>query len=106
MQRHARKFNARAFSPSYRLAPQYPFPCALLDVLACYLHLINPPPSGAVIRPDHIVIMGDSAGAGMALVLMTILRDMNLPLPAAGCLMYGCFTLAPEIAHCRADHLG
>lgn len=31
--------------PSYRLAPQYPFPCGLQDVLAAYLFLIDPPPT-------------------------------------------------------------
>ena len=87
MQRHARKFNARAFAPSYRLAPQYPFPCGIQDALAAYLYLIKPPRGREAIRPDRIVISGDSAGAGMALALMIVLRDNGLPLPAAGCLM-------------------
>lgn len=31
MQRHARKLKARVLAPRYRLAPQFPFPCGLLD---------------------------------------------------------------------------
>ena len=41
IQRHARKLKARAFAPNYRLAPQYPFPCALQDVLAAYAYLVE-----------------------------------------------------------------
>lgn len=31
MQRHARKLKARVLAPRYRLAPQFPFPCGLMD---------------------------------------------------------------------------
>ena len=48
-------------SARYRLAPQYPFPCGLLDCLASYLYLLS------IHDPTEIVIAGDSAGAGMAL---------------------------------------
>ena len=43
----------------YRLAPQFPFPCGLLDCLAAYLYLLT------VQHPSEIVLAGDSAGGGM-----------------------------------------
>ncbi|KAK0241337.1 hypothetical protein EDD85DRAFT_818487 [Armillaria nabsnona] len=89
IQRHARKINGRVFAVNYRLAPQYPFPCALQDVLAAYLYLINPPPDAQhrPVKPSHIVVAGDSAGGGISLALLQVIRDSGLPLPAGGVLI-------------------
>lgn len=81
LQRHARKLQARVFAPRYRLAPQFPFPCGLQDCLAAYLYLLS------LHEPSEIVLAGDSAGGGMVLSIMCILRDLNLPLPAGGILI-------------------
>jgi len=53
-------------SVDYRLAPQSPFPAAVIDTLAAYLYLIQPPANSGLnpINPSNIVIMGDSAGGG------------------------------------------
>ena len=90
---------------NYRLAPQYPFPSALQDCLAgCAsrklvlqgllihfpdLFLINPPPDAkhAAIPPSMIIIGGDSAGGGLALALLQVIRDSGLPAPAGGVLI-------------------
>ncbi|KAF5380574.1 hypothetical protein D9615_004658 [Tricholomella constricta] len=89
IQRHARKINGRVFAVNYRLAPQYPFPCALQDLLAAYLFLIRPPPGSAhcAVNPAHIVVAGDSAGGGLSLALLQIIRDSGLPMPAGGFLI-------------------
>ncbi|KIR56537.1 lipase/esterase [Cryptococcus gattii Ru294] len=89
VQRHARKAGARAFCPAYRLSPQYPFPCGLLDCLAAYLYLISPPPSAPhqPILPTNIVFSGDSAGAGMVISLLVLIREMGLPMPAGASLI-------------------
>lgn len=89
IQRHARKINGRVFAVNYRLAPQYPFPCALHDLLAAYLFLIRPPPGAAhcAVDPLHIVIAGDSAGGGLSLALLQVIRDSELPMPAGGVLI-------------------
>ncbi|KAF5355029.1 hypothetical protein D9756_005501 [Leucocoprinus leucothites] len=89
IQRHARKINGRVFAINYRLAPQYPFPCGLHDALAAYLYLIRPPPEAdhSPIKPAHIVIAGDSAGGGLSLALLQLIRDAELPLPAGGILI-------------------
>ncbi|KAJ6497643.1 hypothetical protein C8R45DRAFT_983709 [Mycena sanguinolenta] len=89
IQRHARKINGRVFAINYRLSPQYPFPCALQDILAAYLYLIRPPPDAShrPVNPAHIVVAGDSAGGGLTLALLQVLRDTGLPLPAGGVLI-------------------
>ncbi|KAI5986945.1 Alpha/Beta hydrolase protein [Pisolithus albus] len=89
IQRHARKINGRVFAINYRLAPQYPFPCALHDILAAYLYLIRPPPGAPhkPVNPAHIVVVGDSAGGGLLLALLQVLRDTKLPMPAGGVLI-------------------
>ena len=56
--------HGRVFSVQYRLAPQNPFPSALIDAICAYKYLIEPPP-GALhkpVPPSKIVISGDSAG--------------------------------------------
>ncbi|PPQ64555.1 hypothetical protein CVT24_008457 [Panaeolus cyanescens] len=89
IQRHARKINGRVFAINYRLAPQYPFPCALQDAIAAYLFLIQPPPGSEhePVKPAHIVIAGDSAGGGLSLALLQVIRDSGLPAPAGGILI-------------------
>ncbi|KAH7883288.1 hypothetical protein F5I97DRAFT_1903823 [Phlebopus sp. FC_14] len=89
IQRHARKINGRVFAINYRLAPQYPFPCALQDLVAAYLYLIRPPPEAShqPVKPAHIVVAGDSAGGGLTLALLQVLRDTGQPLPAGGVLI-------------------
>lgn len=85
----ARKAGARAFAVSYRLSPQYPFPCALQDCLAAYLYLIRPP-AGAPhkpVDPARLVFAGDSAGGAICLSLLCMLRDMGLPLPSGAALI-------------------
>jgi monoterpene epsilon-lactone hydrolase len=56
---------ADAFIPDYRLAPERPFPAAVRDVEACYRGLVD---KGI----NKIAVTGDSAGGGLALVLLSI----------------------------------
>ncbi|KAJ2992874.1 hypothetical protein HDV02_002775 [Globomyces sp. JEL0801] len=67
------------------LAPQHPYPCALIDAVSAYLYLLESYP------PAKIVIMGDSAGGGLSIATIMVLRDMQLPLPAGG------FCLSPWV---------
>lgn len=77
---------------SFRLAPQYPFPCSLQDALAAYLYLISPLSGEAVpVHSHNIVFYGDSSGGALALSLLIVLRDAGLPLPA------GCVLLSPWV---------
>ena len=83
IQRHARKLNCRAFAVNYRLAPQFPFPCAFLDALAAYLYLLD----DCDIPATEILISGDSSGGGLVLALLCFIRDVGLPLPAGAMLI-------------------
>ena len=62
----------------YRLAPEHPYPAALEDAEAAYLALVD---RGTA--PTDIALVGDSAGAGLALSLAVRLREACVPLPGA-----------------------
>lgn len=64
---------------NHRLAPEDPFPAALMDTLAAYRWLLD-----TGLSPARIVIMGESAGGGLCLAALLAIRDSGLPLPAAG----------------------
>jgi acetyl esterase/lipase len=53
------------------------------------LYLIRPPPGAkhSAIDPKHMVIAGDSAGGNLTLSLLTLIRDLNLPMPAGATLI-------------------
>ncbi|KAG6899838.1 hypothetical protein C0993_006356 [Termitomyces sp. T159_Od127] len=53
------------------------------------LYLIRPPPGAAhcPVNPAHIIVAGDSAGGGLSLALLQVIRDSGLPAPAGGVLI-------------------
>lgn len=69
------RVRGNAFVPAYRLAPEHPYPAALDDARHAYRYLIET----RGIRPERIVIAGDSAGGGLALALALNIRDTALP---------------------------
>ncbi len=74
-----RRVAGTAYVPAYRLAPEHPFPAALDDARAAYEHVVH----GCGVDPARLVVVGDSAGGGLALALTLRLRDEGAPLPAA-----------------------
>ncbi|PWY92395.1 hypothetical protein BO70DRAFT_376080 [Aspergillus heteromorphus CBS 117.55] len=94
----SKRTGARVLSVRYRLAPQNPFPAALVDALVAYLSLIYPPPGSLhdPVPPSKIVLAGDSAGGNLCIVLLQTLltlrricptirfhgRDIPIDLPA------------------------
>ena len=71
----ARLTKGRCFNVRYRLAPQNPFPAAILDALVAYLSLLSPP-LGALhgaVKPEHVIFAGDSAGGNLSFSLLQTL---------------------------------
>ena len=62
----------------YSKAPECPFPCALIDALSLYLHLLD---ENCPIKFDKIIFAGDSAGGGLSLSLLLYLKDHSMKLP-------------------------
>jgi epsilon-lactone hydrolase len=63
----------------YRLAPEQPYPAAVEDILTAYHWLL-----AQGVSSSRVVIAGESAGGGLALSTLLVLRDRDIPLPAAG----------------------
>lgn len=74
----ARLLGAKTLALQYRLAPEHPYPAALEDAVTAYSWLLD-----QGIDPARIVVAGDSAGGGLALATLVMLRDLGFPLPAA-----------------------
>ncbi|KAJ5918862.1 hypothetical protein N7454_010006 [Penicillium verhagenii] len=75
----ARLTGAQALSVRYRLAPQNPFPAALVDALTAYLSLTHPPKGSphAPVPANKIIIAGDSAGGNLSLALLQTLLTLR-----------------------------
>jgi acetyl esterase/lipase len=71
----------QVFAPDYRLAPEHPFPAAVLDAVEAFRAV------RALVGPaTPIVIGGDSAGGGLALATLLKLKDSGDTLPVAAAL--------------------
>ncbi len=75
----AKLTSGRCLSVRYRLAPQHPFPTAILDGLIAYLSLLSPPPGSyhTAIFPSNIIFAGDSAGGNLCLSLCQTLLTLQ-----------------------------
>jgi len=74
---------ATVILPRYRLAPEYPYPAGLEDVLAAY--------RAVRVNTDKLIMAGDSAGAGMSLCTAIALREGGEEGPA------GLFLMSPWV---------
>jgi acetyl esterase/lipase len=105
----ARETGGRCIVPDYRLAPQNPFPSAIVDLLLTYLCLLYPSEDSihAAVPAKNIVFAGDSSGGNLVLSLLALLqhicdhkgriqfrgRSVEVPFPA------GIATLSPHCDH-------
>lgn len=95
---------------NYRKAPEHPFPAGPEDAEALYRHLVL----DRGIKPNQIVIAGDSAGAALALSVMLRVRDAgDVSLPLGAALLSPCVDLSEarllrdhEAPHCILAHRG
>lgn len=72
----AHRCGARVFAPDYRLTPEHPHPAQAEDALLAWRYVSE------TTAPEKLVIIGDSAGGHMALMLLQQLRTEGLPQPA------------------------
>jgi acetyl esterase/lipase len=82
--RMARDLDALVASVDYRLAPEYPFPCALDDCYAALEWLVAQPD----VDSRRIVVSGVSAGGGLAAALTLRCVDTGLTALAGQVLQY------------------
>jgi acetyl esterase/lipase len=85
----SRVTDAPTFVVDYRLGPEHTLPAPIDDLLTSYRYLLEH------YEPGAIVLMGDSAGATLVILLMVRLRSEGLPLPGGAVLVtpwadYGC----------------
>lgn len=66
----------RLFAPDYRLTPEHPHPAQAEDAMAAWDYL------SAQVPEEKIVVIGDSAGGHMALMLLQALKAQGKPQPA------------------------
>ena len=67
--------------PDYRLAPEHPFPQGLEQLVVLYDEACQD------LNAQQLLLAGDSAGGGLVLSLMLMLKDQGRALPAAGALL-------------------
>ncbi|WP_374338433.1 alpha/beta hydrolase [Leeia sp.] len=62
----------------YRLAPEHPHPAAVEDALAAYCAVLDQGYAASAVS-----LVGDSAGGGLVVALLLVLKQRQLPLPGA-----------------------
>jgi acetyl esterase/lipase len=72
-----KKLQVNAYSISYRLVPEHPYPAALDDAFFTYKWLLEE----KSIPAEKIILVGDSVGGGLALALLHRIGKHNLPQP-------------------------
>jgi monoterpene epsilon-lactone hydrolase len=90
--------------PDYRLAPEHRFPAGLEDCVGAYEWMKSSGPYG--LAPAKVTfIAGDSAGGGLTLSTLLVLRDRQRPLPAAGIVLspFADLTLKGESTRTEAE---
>lgn len=73
--RLARASSARVLTPNYRLAPEVAHPGQVSDMLAVYRQVREET------KDRDLVLIGESAGGGLALLLLAELVKESIPLP-------------------------
>jgi acetyl esterase/lipase len=73
------KLGFRVFTPAYRLAPEHPFPAAIEDMVCAYETMVDQ-------FGSPFPVAGESAGGGLALAMMLLLRAKGKELPRSAAL--------------------
>jgi acetyl esterase len=78
---------ALVLSIDYRLAPEHPFPAAVVDVLTAYEWILGEMAASRIL-PRGVFVAGDSAGGNLAAALCLLARERALAPPAGQILFY------------------
>ncbi len=73
----AHKAGMSTVIPDYRLAPENKFPAPVEDAVAVYQAVM-----AEGVKPENIILAGDSAGGGLAVMTALKLREMKVGQPA------------------------
>lgn len=74
----AKAAGCRALIADYRRAPEHVHPGPVNDMAQTYKWLLD-----QGVRPNHVALIGDSAGGALAVTTILRARELGLPLPAA-----------------------
>jgi epsilon-lactone hydrolase len=74
--------DAGVLVPDYRLAPEHTFPAAIEDSVAAYTWMLD-----RGVEPEQVTITGDSAGGGLVVSTLLMLKQRGLPQPGGAVLM-------------------
>jgi acetyl esterase/lipase len=80
--------NVPIMSIDYRLAPTNPYPKSLDDVYQAYIWILENAENLIKIKPEKIILVGDSAGGNLVLSLVNLLIIKGEKLPLAIFLIY------------------
>jgi acetyl esterase/lipase len=75
--RLAKALGAQVFLPDYPLAPEHPFPAGVDYCFDLYRYLLEE----EKIKPEKLVLMGDSAGGGLVFATLLGAKREGLPMP-------------------------
>ena len=97
-----KRLGIKALTFDYSLAPEHPAPAAAKDGAAMYRYVLD-----LGYMPSRIIFAGDSAGGGIALSTLLLLKDEGMPMPGACALFSPCtdMTLSGEsqVTRLKAD---
>ena len=88
----AQRSGLRCLSLEYALAPEHPFPAPLDDCIAAVRWALSEG-SSLGIDPQRVALIGDSAGANLALAVCIALRDGGTHSVRGAALLYGAYSL-------------
>jgi acetyl esterase len=103
----AQETGAVVVSVDYRLAPDFPYPAALMDTYGV-LEYIKANASSLGINPDKISVWGESAGGNLAAATCLMSRDRKGPQICAQVVIYPCLTndLSSQSYSVHGDSVG
>lgn len=85
--KYAKETGCIVFFPDYHLLPDYPHPAAYEDAMAVYRE-ISAERNRWGVRPDRILVVGDSAGGALAAGVCNHAEKEGLPAPCFQMLIY------------------